>query len=197
MKKLLCYGDSNTLGYDPRDWLGGCVDRPWCALLGEAAGCQTVNCGLNGRRIPRSPRERAVLLQLLEREKPEGLLIMLGTNDILQGADPAKSARNMEILLEQTGRFPCDCLLLSPPRMALPEMEAGLEALTEGLARAAERTGIRFADCRDWKIPLAFDGIHFSEAGHACFAQRVAALLDRLHFPSSDRENQPDMGLNL
>ena len=27
--KVICYGDSNTYGYDPRDPLGGRYDMPW------------------------------------------------------------------------------------------------------------------------------------------------------------------------
>ena len=39
----------------------------------------------------------------------------------------------------------------------------------------AERMGIRFADAGD--IPLAYDGVHFTEQGHKAFA---AGLLEEL-----------------
>lgn len=41
----------------------------------------------------------------------------------------------------------------------------------------AERLGIRFADAGKWDIPLAYDGVHFTEQGHKAFA---AGLLEEL-----------------
>ena len=37
--------------------------------------------------------------------------------------------------------------------------------------------GIRFADSGNWDIPLAYDGVHFTEQGHKTFA---AGLLEEL-----------------
>ena len=39
----------------------------------------------------------------------------------------------------------------------------------------AERLDIRFADAGKWDIPLAYDGVHFTEQGHRAFA---AGLLE-------------------
>ncbi len=41
----------------------------------------------------------------------------------------------------------------------------------------AEQLGIRFADAGKWDIPLAYDGVHFTEQGHRAFA---AGLLEEL-----------------
>ena len=41
----------------------------------------------------------------------------------------------------------------------------------------AEHLGIRFADAGKWDIPLAYDGVHFTEQGHRAFA---AGLLEEL-----------------
>ena len=41
----------------------------------------------------------------------------------------------------------------------------------------AERMGIRFADAGNWAIPLAYDGVHFTEKGHRAFA---AGLLEEI-----------------
>ena len=37
----------------------------------------------------------------------------------------------------------------------------------------AERLGIRFADAGRWDIPLAYDGVHFTEQGHRSFAIKL------------------------
>lgn len=54
---LLCYGDSNTYGYDPRSYLGERYPRSvrWTGLLAEE-GYTVRNEGMNGRSIPREQR---------------------------------------------------------------------------------------------------------------------------------------------
>ena len=49
---ILCYGDSNTFGYDPRSFLGDRYDTPWPEGVGELTGWQLRNSGLCGRRVP-------------------------------------------------------------------------------------------------------------------------------------------------
>ena len=46
------------------------------------------------------------------------------------------------------------------------------------LCRAlAEQLGIRFADAGKWDIPLAYDGVHFTEQGHRAFAAGLLEVL--------------------
>ena len=41
------------------------------------------------------------------------------------------------------------------------------------------KSGVKFADARNWNIPLPFDGVHFTEEGHRIFAQRLYEYLTR------------------
>ena len=41
----------------------------------------------------------------------------------------------------------------------------------------AERLNIRFADAGKWDIPLAYDGVHFTEQGHRAFAAGLLEVL--------------------
>ena len=43
--KVICFGDSNTYGYDPRGPFGSRYDRPWPDLLAELTGWQVINQG--------------------------------------------------------------------------------------------------------------------------------------------------------
>ena len=77
-------------------------------------------------------------------------------------------------------------LLLGPPPMTLGEWVTGEALLRESrnLSRvyrqlAGER-GIRFLDAADWEIPMAYDGVHFTEEGHRRFAQRLKEALEEL-----------------
>ena len=53
-RKIVCFGDSNTYGYDPRSYLGGRYPEfiRWTGLL-KAAGWEVWNKGENGLSIPR------------------------------------------------------------------------------------------------------------------------------------------------
>ena len=53
--KILCFGDSNTYGYDPRSYIGSKYeeDSRWVDLLRKITGHETVNRGMNGRCIPK------------------------------------------------------------------------------------------------------------------------------------------------
>ena len=42
----------------------------------------------------------------------------------------------------------------------------------------AERRGLPYADAGEWDITLAYDGVHFTEEGHARFAKGLASRLE-------------------
>ena len=52
--RILCLGDSNTYGYDPRGYFGGRygADDRWVDIIAKGTGFDMVNLGSNGRMIP-------------------------------------------------------------------------------------------------------------------------------------------------
>ena len=42
----------------------------------------------------------------------------------------------------------------------------------------AKRRGLPYANAGEWDIELAYDGVHFTEVGHACFAGGLASCLE-------------------
>lgn len=175
---LLCYGDSNTFGFDPRDPLGGqypAQDR-WVNLLAEKTGWDIRNLGQNGRTIPRSPFHWDSLKRCLEANEPALLAVMLGTNDLLQGDSPERICHHMEAFLKQLLPLSSKLLLIAPPPLgrgtwtANPSLLAASAALGEQYQALAKQLGVFFVDASQWHIPLAFDGVHFTEQGHHNFA---------------------------
>lgn len=75
--KVICFGDSNTYGYDPRDHFGGRynADSRWVDILAAKTGWTVLNMGQNGREISSTAPAFAADTDLL--------IIMLGTNDLL------------------------------------------------------------------------------------------------------------------
>ena len=76
--RIVCYGDSNTFGYDGRDTVGGRLPAGarWVDLLGGMLGCECLNCGLNGRTVPYYERSVKADLALLRRQAPCTLVIV-------------------------------------------------------------------------------------------------------------------------
>ena len=180
--KLWCFGDSNTYGYDPCGFFGGRYAAPWPTLLAEKTGFQVINDGKNGRMIPEREHEFLQFRRDAERYNADALIVMLGTNDLLEGASTGTAAARMEAFLNR-----CNVpmiLLVSPPPMkrgawvpddGLVEESKELSQQHEGLAK---RLSIRFADAGKWDIELAYDGVHFAEEGHARFAKGLASCLE-------------------
>ena len=184
-KRIICIGDSNTWGYDPRSFGGGRYPEGvrWTSRLGSA--WQVENLGENGREIPVSDFAVRVLLgQISARLPADGLCVMLGTNDLLCGASPAETARRMEGFLDRLRDCDLPLLLVAPPLMqrgTWVESEALLEnarALAPLYRELAERCSAFFCDTAAWDIPVVFDGVHFSEDGHRRFAKQMQRVLD-------------------
>lgn len=180
--RILCFGDSNTYGYDPRDLFGGryaAGDR-WVDLLARKTGWEVINAGSNGREIPRSP---------CSLPDHDVMLVMLGTNDLLQGLSAAEAAARMERFLTRMGPDCGSVFLIAPPPMKrgawVPTEELVRESicLAKAYGALAESLGIPCVDTSDWNISFAFDGVHFTEAGHHIFAEKISAFL-RKHLDS-------------
>ena len=166
---ILCYGDSNTLGWDPRSYFGDLYERPWPLFLSQHPALQVRTDAACGREIPKGP--------IAFSPDAELLILMLGTNDLLQGADAEEAARRMERFLA-TVSGP-EVLLIAPPPLCRGEwvsdetLIARSFRLAEEYRRLARDRGIRFLDAADWDIPLTFDGVHFTEEGHRRFAEKL------------------------
>ena len=187
--KLLCYGDSNTYGFDPRSFFGGRypAEVRWTDLLARETGWVVQNAGENGREIPRRPWEIDDLLR--RAEGADLITILLGGNDLLQGPPftAEDAAARMETCLTPLlpHRSPASILLVGPPPMALgawTNQAVCLQSrrLAPCYRALAERLGLSFADGGQWGIELLFDGVHFSPAGHRAYATGIRQALEPL-----------------
>ena len=174
--KIICFGDSNTYGYDPRGFFGGQYDAPWPDILSEKLGCTVLNWGENGREIPAKTVDFPADTDLL--------VIMLGTNDLLQFWTPEAACEKMEHFLESLALERQKILLMAPPPMKFGEWVLDQELIDDSITLAkhykalAERLGTQFADAGEWNVPLAYDGVHLTEEGHRAFAK---GLMEYIH----------------
>ena len=177
--RILCFGDSNTYGFDPRDPLEKRYppQERWPDLLAERTGWDVVNLGLNGRTIPFRPREtEAAVAQIQKRLPADCLLIMLGSNDALTMDCPSagKIAARMDVFLSalRMAAPGLPILLLSPPRVEIPlaHIQELFWDMIPAFRAVAAKQGVSFASAGSWDLPLAADAVHFSAQAHMTFA---------------------------
>lgn len=174
---VICFGDSNTYGYDPRGYFGGRYDADcrWVDILALETGWTISNMGQNGREIPSVAPTLPADTDLL--------IVMLGTNDLLQGCSPEQAAERLGRFLAAVPLARSKVLLIAPPPMTLGAWVPSPQFIDDSRTFArlcwalAGQLGIRFADAGKWNISLAYDGVHFTEQGHKAFA---AGLLEEL-----------------
>ena len=175
--KIICLGDSNTYGYDPRGYFGGRYDHPWPELLAAETGWNVKNEGMNGREIPAKAVDFPADTDLL--------ILMLGTNDLLQGSAPEAICAKMERFLNTLPIGREKLLLMAPPPVQLGEwvqddsLIEAVQALANGLEALAKRLNIRFLNPAGWNLSLAYDGVHLTEEGHRAFAANLMNYLNK------------------
>ena len=147
----ICFGDSNTYGYAPRSYLGVRYnpDSRWVDILAVETGWTVYNMGQNGREIPAAAPD------------------FPADTDFLSSLSLNRSK----------------LLLIAPPPMTpgtwvpSPQLIDDSHTFAQLCQTLAEHLGIRFADAGKWDIPLAYDGVHFTEQGHRAFAAGLLEVL--------------------
>lgn len=176
---MLCFGDSNTYGYDPRGFWGDRYpeESRWVDILSEKSGWMIKNAGQNGREIPRNPLQFQQAELLIARTSPSLFAVMLGTNDLLQGATAQEAASRMDEFLRHIRPGVAAILLIAPPPMQPGTWVTDQTLLKESRKLAetyqslARKLHIFFVDAGQWNISMAFDGVHFTVSGHHAFAE--------------------------
>lgn len=203
---VLCYGDSNTYGYDP--YTGGRYpyEKRWTTILGELLGekYEVLAEGLNGRTTaydrPGAAWKNGAssFIACIGTHKPvDYIIIMLGTNDCNEslGLSSEAIADGMETLVKLVeeespglqGYVPE--IIVAAPAAIKGELERSPFAgnLTDDSARKsreigplykdiAERHLIRFADATG-SIEVSADCEHLTEKGHRQIAKLFADVI--------------------
>jgi len=201
MKTILCYGDSNTWGYEPATKERYSRAERWTGILQRelGAGYYVVEEGLNGRTtvwddpIEGYKNGKEQLIPCLTSHKPIDLVtIMLGTNDLkrrfsLGAYDIAEGAGVLVNIVQKSDCGPQEgapkVLLMAPPPVAkLTEYAEMFEAaefksrrFSEHYRRVAQEYGCEFLDTAQVIVSSDLDGIHFEVSEHQKLGRAVAA----------------------
>ncbi len=206
MKTVLCYGDSNTWGYDPSTRSRFPPHVRWTGVLAERLGdgFRVIEEGLNGRTTrwddPIEPDRNGLahLRPCVESHQPLDLIIMmLGTNDLKQrfdlcASDIAQSAAGVADMARRCAIVPDraapQVVLVAPPAVTtltdLDQMFAGAVEKSRHFSRyyrqAAERARLPFFDAGSVIVSSEIDGIHFETNEHRKLGEALADDVRRL-----------------
>jgi lysophospholipase L1-like esterase len=200
MRRILCFGDSNTWGYNPATEDRFDDETRWTGVLQAALGPDfiVIEEGLNGRTtVWNDPIEgykngHDYLVPCLETHRPLDLVVlMLGTNDLKRrfSLSAYDIAQGVAVLLRaisysmagRDGHSP-RVLLMAPPPVArlsnFAEMFEGSEAksllLGQHYRAVAGEYNVAFLDTASVIRSSNIDGIHFDLEEHAKLGRAVA-----------------------
>ncbi|MGD9049142.1 MAG: SGNH/GDSL hydrolase family protein [Anaerolineae bacterium] len=205
-KTILCYGDSNTWGWNPATQSRYSRHERWPGVLRQELGdgYLVIEEGLNGRTtvwddpIEGYKNGKEYLIPCLETHKPIDLvIIMLGTNDLkarfsVPACDVAAGAGVLVDIVAKSetgpGDSPPPVLLVAPPPIAklseFAEMFEGGTAKSEALPRhfclIAEERGCALLDASDVISSSDVDGIHLDLSEHLKLGVAVAARVRQM-----------------
>jgi lysophospholipase L1-like esterase len=206
MRVILCYGDSNTWGYNPLTQDRLSIHERWTGILADQLGenYRVIEEGLNGRTtvwddpIEEFRNGKQYLMPCLLSQKPVDLVIlMLGTNDLkkrfsVSAQDIATSIGVLVEIIQRSVAGPDGSapkiLLIAPPvvgkltgyaEMFGNAFENSLK-FGEYYRQIAELYDCEFLDAGKVIISSELDGIHFEADQHKKLGLAVAALVKEI-----------------
>jgi lysophospholipase L1-like esterase len=206
MKTVLCYGDSNTWGYDPATRARYPPHVRWTGVLAARLGAdfRVVEEGLNGRTTrwddPIEPGRNGLtyLRPCIESHQPlDAMVIMLGTNDLkrrfnLSASDIAQSAAALADMARRFAQTPegsqLKVLLVAPPAVStLTDFDQLFDGAREKSRQfshyyrmSAGRQQLPFFDAGSVIVSSEKDGIHFDADEHCKLGEALADEVRRL-----------------
>lgn len=205
MKTVLCYGDSNTYGWNPMSGKRYDYNVRWTGKLQQKLGKEfhVIEEGLNGRTtvidelgyIYRNGFKN--LETILYSHIPiDELIIMLGTNDtkILFNRTPQQIAIGLGTIIQKASEilnrendYYCRILVVAPPWINKHVIDGPLgEEFDENSAKKssklallyekqADRLGVEFIDLQKVVKTSNIDGVHLTLDAHEKIAEVMSA----------------------
>lgn len=203
-KRVLCYGDSNTWGYDTVTDGRFDEDTRWTGILQKNLGedYTVIEAGLCGRTtVFDDPLTEGLsglehLYPSMMSQSPlDYMIVMLGTNDCKErfSATPQNIANGMRRLLKKAKQMEAwrdePKILLVCPAPIEPECEHAFFAgemgkcadrsakLSEEYRKCAEELGVKFWDSAEVVTMNTIDYMHLDKESHRRFADKAAEIL--------------------
>ena len=199
MTTVLCYGDSNTYGYDPRTGLRYDEAIRWTGQLASILGRDEYRIIEEGDPIDGWKNGLDYLKPCLNSHRPIDIVIlMLGSNDLksnfaLSSQEIADGAGilvdTIQTFSEEKQGYKPVIILISPP-----EIGTGIKTspfygrfFEDAISRSrdfshyykaiADKYGCVFFDAADWIKASEVDSLHLDPEGHSILARKLAEVI--------------------
>lgn len=200
MKKILCYGDSNTWGYIPMRGSRYEKEDRYTGILQEKLGSsfQVLEEGINGRALgdELSSYGGDLLKKSIVGKKLKYLSIMLGTNDIVLKRTPTAYyiAGLLEDLLVKVQNYfeeekkDTQIIIIAPVPVLIEsewpqfdeddrQKEKVSRELGSHYQEVAKKFGCHFLDAGAYTRAVGKDGIHLTKEAHKAIGLALADLI--------------------
>ena len=209
-KTIVCYGDSNTYGFNPKNGTRYPRNVRWTGRLAELLGdaYHVVEEGCNGRTtVFDDPMEGwknglCYIKPCLNSHKPVDIVIlMLGSNDLKRTfhASTEDISNGVKRLVEEINDFADSKQNFRPKIILVSPPVIGPEITSSSFAYAFDETAIQrskefanqymqvaqscncaFVDAAEYVTSSEIDGLHLSEAAHGALAVALKQAVEEL-----------------
>ena len=198
MKKIICYGDSNTFGYSPKDGIRFDENTRWTGVLQKilGAGYEVINEGACDRTgFVNNPKGGLFSAPvhfpefIVRVENFDLLILWIGTNDLQFQYDISGEVieKGLENLIKQA-KTKAKNIIVIPPVILTEKVLAGYfsyqfdetsvaksKEAGKIFRQVAENNHCSFFDINEFTSPSDFDGLHYDENSHRLIAEKLTA----------------------
>lgn len=203
MKKILCYGDSNTFGFNPKDGSRFDENTRWTALLQKNLknNCRIIEEGMCDRTgfidnpkgfLYSSQRHFPELLSKSDRF--DIIILAIGTNDLQFQYNISTDAVQQGLMnLISAAKNKAEKIIIIPPVILNESILNGyfkIQFDKMSIIKSKEIGAVyrklsndfncRYFDINKYVQPSDTDGLHYDEASHKIIAEKLAEFINEL-----------------
>lgn len=205
MKKILCYGDSNTFGFIPETCRRYEKNERWSGILSELLGdnFQIVEEGMNNRtgffKNPEGLKQSGgeYLSIFLQNHKNVDICILaLGTNDaqFFYNLEKESTEIGMQRLIDSIYEVNKNTKIIIVPPVKITEniLHSGFRMMFDQTSidrikivypifkKVADKNNCLYFDFNEIVQPSQTDGIHYTKESHKIIAEKLAKFIQQI-----------------
>lgn len=203
MKKIICYGDSNTFGFNPKDGTRFDENTRWTAILQKKLGTEyeVVNEGACDRTgFVNNPKgfefsaQRHFPKMISKIDNIDILIIALGTNDLQFQYSISVGAieKGLENLIKLAQTKAEDIIIIPPLILSEKILEGSFNFQFDQTSIVKSRKIGRiyrqisnayhcnYFDINKFTKPSDVDGLHYNEESHKIIGDNLSNLINKL-----------------
>ena len=202
MKKIICYGDSNTFGYNPKDGSRFDENTRWTSILQKELGAEyeVINEGICDRtgfvnnpkgEVFSSPKHFPKFIT--ESENIDILILWIGTNDLqFQYNIGIESIENGLENLIKLAETKAKKIIIAPPVILNEQILQGAfnyqfdetsivksREVSTVYQKLANDYDCEYFNVNEFVKPSNPDGLHYDEDSHKIIAKKLSQLIVR------------------